>query len=213
MFNVATGVGTLESGATGLVATIDGASDAARIAAGRSATGYFVRIDALGLEQLLLSWTAVSTPNQLALNEVLAASAAERERFGYIRGFRGPGAEQRLAGFDWAPFASIYGTGVPADRVAEEVAFFSQPGVLTAALNWYRAMTPGDAAGLGPVTVPTAYVWGSADLAFSREAATRTQHFVAGPYRFVALDAAGHWLPDEAPDTLAEVIAEQVSGG
>lgn len=161
---------------------------------------------------LLLSWTAVSTPNQLALNEVLAASAAERERFGYIRGFRGPGAEQRLAGFDWAPFASIYGTGVPADRVAEEVAFFSQPGVLTAALNWYRAMTPGDAAGLGPVTVPTAYVWGSADLAFSREAATRTQHFVAGPYRFVALDAAGHWLPDEAPDTLAEVIAEQVSG-
>ncbi|MGN6427788.1 MAG: PucR family transcriptional regulator [Leifsonia sp.] len=61
VFNVATGVGTLESGPAGLVATIDGAADAARIAAGRSATGWFVRIDALGLEQLLLSWTESDT--------------------------------------------------------------------------------------------------------------------------------------------------------
>ncbi len=60
-FNVATGVGTLESGSTGLVATIDAATDAARIAGGRSATGWFVRIDALGLEQLLLSRTENDT--------------------------------------------------------------------------------------------------------------------------------------------------------
>jgi Regulator of polyketide synthase expression len=56
-FNVATGVGAVEAGPAGLVRTIDGASDAARIAANRSATGWFVRIDALGLEPLLLSWT------------------------------------------------------------------------------------------------------------------------------------------------------------
>lgn len=61
VFNVATGVGTLESGSSGLVATIDGAADAARIAADRSATDHFVRIDALGLEQLLLSWTGSDT--------------------------------------------------------------------------------------------------------------------------------------------------------
>lgn len=61
VFNVATGVGTLESGSAGLVATIDGAADAARIAADRSTTGWFVRIDALGLEQLMLSWTESDT--------------------------------------------------------------------------------------------------------------------------------------------------------
>ena len=60
-FNVAAGIGSLESGSAGLVATIDGASDAARIAANRSATGWFVRIDTLGLEQLLLSWTENDT--------------------------------------------------------------------------------------------------------------------------------------------------------
>ncbi|HEY2297611.1 MAG TPA: alpha/beta hydrolase [Jatrophihabitans sp.] len=159
---------------------------------------------------LLLSWTAVSTPNQLAINEVLSESAAERARFGYIRDFREPDAEQRLVELNWAPFTSLFGDRVPAERVADDLAFFAQPGVLTAALNWYRAMARTDADGLGPVTVPTAYVWGSADMAFSAAAAARTERFVAAPYRFVALDGASHWLPDEAPDTLAEVIAEQV---
>lgn len=60
-FNVATGIGTLETGSAGLVATLEGAADAARLAADRSATGYFLRIDALGLEQLLLSWTGSDT--------------------------------------------------------------------------------------------------------------------------------------------------------
>ncbi|RWZ46466.1 PucR family transcriptional regulator [Labedella phragmitis] len=60
-FNVATGVGALHSGSPGLVASIDGATDAARIAATRSSAGWFVRIDTLGLEQLLLSWTENDT--------------------------------------------------------------------------------------------------------------------------------------------------------
>lgn len=60
-FPVATGVGSLQSGPTGLAATLDEAADAARIAAGRSATGWFVRLDSLGLEQLLLAWTGNDT--------------------------------------------------------------------------------------------------------------------------------------------------------
>jgi hypothetical protein len=61
VFNVAAGIGSLGSGSAGLVSTIDGASDAARIAANRSASGWFVRIDTLGLEQLVLSWTENDT--------------------------------------------------------------------------------------------------------------------------------------------------------
>lgn len=60
-FAVATGVGSLQSGAEGLAATLDEAGDAARIAADRSATGWFVRVDSLGLEQLLLAWTGNDT--------------------------------------------------------------------------------------------------------------------------------------------------------
>ena len=162
---------------------------------------------------LVRSWTAVSTPYQLALDEVLAADPAERERFAYIRRFREVGAaETALLADGGAGLAAVYGGVVSADRVAEDVAFFLQPGVLTAALAWYRAMSRDDSAGLGPVTVPTAYVWGSADLAFGRAAAEHTGTFVHAPYRFVPLEGASHWLPDEAPDTLAEVVAAQVEG-
>lgn len=60
-FAVATGVGSLQSGPEGLAGTLDEAGDAARIAAARSATGWFVRVDSLGLEQLLLAWTGNDT--------------------------------------------------------------------------------------------------------------------------------------------------------
>lgn len=57
-FNVATGVGSLASGSAGLTTSLSEAADAAKIAANRSATGWFVRVDGLGLEQLLLAWTS-----------------------------------------------------------------------------------------------------------------------------------------------------------
>lgn len=60
-FAVATGVGSLQAGPDGLATTLDEAGDAARIAASRSATGWFVRVDSLGLEQLLLAWTGNDT--------------------------------------------------------------------------------------------------------------------------------------------------------
>ncbi|MET4638161.1 hypothetical protein ABIE24_001385 [Mycetocola sp. 2940] len=60
-FNVATGVGSLASGSAGLTASLSEAADAARIAVNRSNTGWFVRVDGLGLEQLLLAWTGNDT--------------------------------------------------------------------------------------------------------------------------------------------------------
>ena len=85
--------------------------------------------------------------------------------------------------------------------------------MLTAALNWYRAMNRHDADGLGPVTVPTTYVWGSEDPAFGREPAEETRFFVDAPYTLHRRSrGAGHWLLDEATDTVAEAIAERVLG-
>jgi pimeloyl-ACP methyl ester carboxylesterase len=162
---------------------------------------------------LVHTWTAVSTPHQTALNEVLARDAAQRERFGYILKFREEGtAETMLLAHDGAGLKTMYGGFVSPQRVADDVAFFSEPGVLTAALSWYRAMGVADPGELPRVTVPTSYVWGSGDPAFGAEAAELTASYVDGPYRFVALDGASHWLPDEAADTLAEVITERVAG-
>jgi pimeloyl-ACP methyl ester carboxylesterase len=157
------------------------------------------------------TWTAVSTAHPVALNEVLATDAEQRARFSYILTFRRPGvAESALLADGAARLRQLYGGHLRPERLAEEVAFFERPGVLTAALNWYRAMSPGDADGLDPVTVPTSYVWGSADVAFGRAAAERSGDFVEGPYAFVPIEGASHWLLDEAPDVLADVIVQRV---
>ena len=160
----------------------------------------------------LRSFTSLSTPNQLALNEELARSEEARARFGYILQFREVGAaEQMLLADNAARFRAVFGGAVPADQVDADVAFFAEPGALTAALNWYRAMDRHDADGLEHVRVPTTYVWGSQDLAFGREAAENSRYYVDAPYRFIPLDGVGHWLLEEAVDTVAEAIAEQVT--
>ena len=43
-----------------------------------------------------------------------------------------------------------------------------EPGALTAALNWYRAIEPRSLADVGPITVPTLYVWSTEDIALGR---------------------------------------------
>jgi hypothetical protein len=57
----AMGVGRLYREATGLARTLGEAGDAARLAATRSASGYFVHVDRLGLGRLLLAWTRTDT--------------------------------------------------------------------------------------------------------------------------------------------------------
>lgn len=77
-FPVATGVGSLHTGPGGLVATLGEARDAARLAADRQRSGWFVPIDSLGLEQLLLSWTAGDTFAPAAKSLLAPLSKAER---------------------------------------------------------------------------------------------------------------------------------------
>jgi pimeloyl-ACP methyl ester carboxylesterase len=161
---------------------------------------------------LIRTWTALSTPHPLALEAVLVRDAAQRRQFDYIKGFRQVGqAETVLLESGGARLGAIYGGVVAPDRVAADLAFFAEPGVLTAALNWYRAMSPDVNAGLPRLTVPTTYLWGSTDLAFGRAAAETSGQFVDADYRFVPLEGASHWLPDEAPDTVAEAIAARVA--
>jgi pimeloyl-ACP methyl ester carboxylesterase len=159
------------------------------------------------------TWTAVSTPNPIALNASLAADEAQRNAFGYIIVFREPGrAEAALLDNDAAGLRAVYGGMVPPDIADADADFFAEPGALTAALNWYRAMDLADTQGLTPVAVPTTYVWGGADVAFLRPAAEASGNHVAADYRFVPLEDVSHWVPNQAPDAVADAILARVSG-
>jgi pimeloyl-ACP methyl ester carboxylesterase len=102
-----------------------------------------------------------------------------------------------------------------ADRAAtdEYVALMCDPGALTAALNWYRALDVASLAGMGRVSTPTLYVWSTDDPALGLEAAEGTAAHVDGPYRFVKLDGVSHWIPEEAPEELNRVLLEHLAAG
>lgn len=157
--------------------------------------------------------TAVSVPHPLALSYALATDPDQRHRSAYITLFRQPDkAERVLLGDDAAALRRLL-TGVGPDRIDAYAEPMRAPGALTAALNWYRAASPADLTGLGPVTVPTTYVWSDGDAAIGRTAAEACVHHVVADYRFRALPGVSHWIPDESPDAVADAVLERVGAG
>jgi pimeloyl-ACP methyl ester carboxylesterase len=64
---------------------------------------------------------------------------------------------------------------------------------------------------LGPIRVPTLYIWGDADDTVGRTAAEGTVDFVAAPYRFEVLPGVGHFAADQVPDRVSELLLQHVA--
>lgn len=156
----------------------------------------------------VLSFTALSVPHPRAYATAYKEDAEQREAAAYIGLFWQVGvAEERLAQDDWAGLRRML-TGLDADEVAHYVARMAEPGALTAALSWYRAMESG--AGAAPTRVPTTYVWSTADLALRRRGAELCGEFIDADYRLVVLEGVSHWIPDEAPEAVVEAVLDRI---
>jgi pimeloyl-ACP methyl ester carboxylesterase len=103
-------------------------------------------------------------------------------------------------------------TGVPAEAIDEYVAVLSAPGALTAALNWYRAIPLSRRDPVPTPTAPALFVWSDRDTALTRDAAERAPLHLWGPFRYAELQGVSHWIPDEAPAALAELLLEHILG-
>jgi pimeloyl-ACP methyl ester carboxylesterase len=162
------------------------------------------------------SLTVVSTPHPLALQHALlggdpqqAAQAASMEAF-----CQPQLPEKLLLGTDGLGaglVALLTGGGLPHAAAQAYLAVLAQPGALTAALNWYRAMGRNQLFDLTPVTVPTLYVWSTGDVALGRMAAEATAECVQGPYTFEVLDGVTHWIPEMAPVELSKLLIDHLS--
>ncbi|CAN5818195.1 alpha/beta hydrolase [soil metagenome] len=196
-------------------------------------------LDALGIDQvdvvghdwganvgwLLASWhpdrvrtlTAVSVPHPKAYGWAMRHDPEQPQKGSYIKLFLLEGkAEDALLAEDARRFRRMFAGGSLAeDAIEHYVTTLSEPGALTAALNWYRAAFDGVRRGpdLEPLSVPTTYVWSSGDAALARSGAERSGEYVAADYRFVELDGISHWIPEQAPDVLTEAILDRLALG
>ena len=159
------------------------------------------------------SLTAVSVPHPAAFGAALHSDPDQQQRSEYLRLFREPSPrpEAVLLADGARRLRAMYsGSTLAPDQVEALVEPLLAPGALTAALNWYRAMTADSYAQIPPVTVPTTYVWGGLDVAVGRRAATAAAEHVTSDYRFVELAQASHWIPEQLPDLLAALALERI---
>lgn len=156
------------------------------------------------------SLTAVSVPHPVAYALALANDPDQQQKSQYINFFRQVGVpEQTLLANDAAVLRSIYGDGAAAAHADSYVALLSEPGALTAALNYYRALGLSGTGG-SQVVVPTLYVWSSGDTALGRTGAESCGDYVSGPYRFEVIEGVSHWVPEEAPEALNGMLLEHL---
>ena len=203
----------------------------------------FALVDRLGLDDFTLvghdwggavSWAAalrgdprlkrlviVNAPHPFVFQKSLIEDADQRAASQYITAFRAPGFEAAVEGMGWDTFFTKSFTGhvdlasISPEEKAEYIAEWSQPGVFTAMLNWYRGAgvmvpPPGITVPLPDflqrafptIKVPTLVVWGMRDKALL-------------PLQLDGLDTliddltiervpdAGHFLPWEKPEAVA----------
>lgn len=157
----------------------------------------------------LLSLTSVSVAHPRAFVGAFARSTQALQSW-YMFAVQVPGVPEWLFLARGGRFLrwNLVRSGLAEEVADRYVEHMRQPGALTAALNWYRGLTPGDLA--GPIGVPTLFVWSTEERFVNRAAAYDTGRHVTGPYRFEVLEGVSHWIPEEAPDRLAALVVDHV---
>lgn len=157
----------------------------------------------------LISLTVASRPHPAAFVRAMREDAAQAERSGHHRSFQDADALTRMRAAELKPLRNaLVSQGVPPASVEDYIATLMQPGAIEGAMSWYRA---GAGAGLRiadtpPVGLPTLYVWGRDDATVGQRAAELTAEYVTGPYRFVPVDEGTHFVVDQFPQLVADLV-------
>ena len=172
----------------------------------------------------------VNAPHPVVFQKSLVEDSDQRDASQYITAFRTPGFEQAVEAMGFEAFFEKgfcghvdLSTISPQER-AQYIAEWSQPGALTAMLNWYRASKvvvppPGVTVPLPDwvlrafpkVRVPTLVIWGMRDKALLPLQLDGLDTLVED-LRIVRVPQAGHFVPWEAPEPVAEALRDFLAG-
>jgi pimeloyl-ACP methyl ester carboxylesterase len=157
----------------------------------------------------LASLSVLSRPHPAAFRRTyLENREGQHERSRHHRRFHDPATGALLLEDGARRLRRIFSEQrVPEGAVERYLSVIGAPDALEAALAWYRAAAALD---VGPVSVPTLYVWGDADATVGSSAAEATSAFVKAPYRFERLAGVGHFITDEAPDSVNRLLLQQL---
>jgi pimeloyl-ACP methyl ester carboxylesterase len=161
---------------------------------------------------LLSSLVTVSAPHPRAYSRALMASD-QAARSGYAVAFQLPLLPEMLASAAPALVeAGLRRSGMAEDAIRRFRREIVDDGAFGPALGWYRAVPlSGPGRPPAPIRVATTHVWSDGDVALSRKGAELSGDYVEAPYRLEVLNGVSHWVPEEAPERLADLIEERSS--
>jgi pimeloyl-ACP methyl ester carboxylesterase len=165
-----------------------------------------------------------NAPHPVIFQKSLIEDAGQRAASQYITMLRSPLAEQgiRAMGFD-AFFDKAIGDNADGSKILEAekqqyILEWSQPGTLTAMLNWYRASSvivpppsvtvpiPDWLLGAFPrIRIPTLVIWGMRDTALLPVQLDGLDRLVED-LAIVRIPEAGHFAPWEAGEQVAQAL-------
>lgn len=165
----------------------------------------------------------INAPHPFIFQKTMFDDADQRNASQYIRAFRNPALEEHIAKIGVEAFfdTTFVGHADPATMAPEKpyyLAQWSEPGALTAMLNWYRAtqiLVPEKDAPLPerpaflsapfpPTQMPVLVIWGMRDTAL-RPSQIEGLDAVVPDLTLVKVDA-GHFVPWEAPEAVNVAI-------
>lgn len=155
----------------------------------------------------------MSVPHLDAFASAIADDSDQRQRSRYMAFFAQPDKpEQSLATDDFAALRSLW-SSIPGEQVDEYISVFSQPGALTAALNWYRANVNPARPGLAgmefpPVKAPTLGLWSTGDAYLTESQMTASKRFVTGEWRYERIENASHWMQLDQPERVNALLLD-----
>ena len=134
----------------------------------------------------------------------------------YVAAFQLPWiAEIALGAGDHALLrAALTRSSRPGTFSAEELSVYevawSQPGALTAMLNWYRALRLAPREEIGRIEVPALVLWGDQDAALQRGLAEDSAA-LCEDVRVTHFADATHWLHHEEPDEVTTSLRDFIA--
>jgi pimeloyl-ACP methyl ester carboxylesterase len=155
--------------------------------------------------------TVLSVPHPGAMAKAMLTSD-QALRSSYMGAFQLPVVpELALLAGGGAPLrAMLRRSGLPEHLAEHYVARMREPGALTAALHWYRAIPWHAREPVGRVAAPTLHVWSTGDTFLGRAATEDTRRFCPASYRLEVLEDVPHWIPEVAAERVGELVVGHV---
>ncbi|MBD1861981.1 MULTISPECIES: alpha/beta fold hydrolase [Trichocoleus] len=156
----------------------------------------------------------LNAPHPQRFIQELASNLDQMRRSWYFFAFQVPGLpewviQQNLKNFvqDFFRGQAIRKGAFTAEDTQMYEAALSKPGVLAVALNYHRQLFSWQSllrSWQSPelITVPTLVLWGEEDALLSPKLTEGLEAFMAGAFKLKFVPHCGHWIQQEAPQTV-----------